>query len=140
MSSCFNTCHLFSNFSHTISNDSFKSVLYGCSMILNMSTCFFNGKFHLQYYICFHLDILSPPTVHLAPNQSVPLSGWQNAMRASIPNYAIDQVYASNKLNLLLFNVMLQFDQTSFKLVTARLVNAYCIDHPCTAVPVVNKR
>ena len=78
--------------------------------------------------------------MHLAPNQSVPLPGWQNAMRTTIPNYAIDQVHASKELNLLLDNTMLQFDQVSFKLVTAWLVNAYCIDHPCTAVPVVKKR
>ena len=47
MSSCFHTCQLFSNFSHTISNNSFKNVFYGRT-ILNMSACFFDGKFHLQ--------------------------------------------------------------------------------------------
>ena len=48
MSSCFNKCQLCSNFSHTISKDSFKSVFYGCSTILNMSAYLLNGKFHLQ--------------------------------------------------------------------------------------------
>ena len=99
----------------------------------------YHVSLHLQIYISFHLDILSPPTVHLAPNQSVSLPGWQNAMRVTIPNYTIDQVY-SKEMKLSLYKIIFQFDQFSFKRVTARLVNAYCIDHPCTAVAAVNKR